>query len=84
MMIDVTKVGDLTFEVRFDESVREDLTLIAGWGTEECAIGRILSDILLGNGNGIEDDDGFVERHYAEMLNYDPESDGDLDGEIPF
>lgn len=82
MMIEVTKVGDLTFEIRFDESVREDLTLIAGWGTEECAIGRILSDILLGN--GIEDDDGFVKRHYPEMLNYDPESDGDLDGEIPF
>lgn len=82
MMIGVTKVGDLTFEIRFDESVREDLTLIAGWGTEEWAIGRILSDILLGN--GIEDDDDFVERHYPEMLNYDPESDGDLDSEIPF
>ncbi|WP_394440164.1 hypothetical protein ACGGKE_03790 [Sphingobium naphthae] len=82
MMIEVTKVGDLTFEIRFDESVREDLTLIAGWGTEEWAIGCILSDILLGN--GIEDDDDFVERHYPEMLNYDPESDGDLDGEIPF
>ena len=56
--------------------------LIAGWGTEECAIGRILSDILLGN--GIDEDDGFVECRYPEMLSYDPESDGDLDGEIPF
>lgn len=82
MMIDVTKVGDLTFEIRFDEGIREDLILFSGWGTEESAIGRILSDILLGN--GIEDDDGFVERHYPEMLNYAPESDGDLDGEIPF
>ncbi|AUW58043.1 hypothetical protein C1T17_07915 [Sphingobium sp. SCG-1] len=47
-MIDVTAVGDLTFEIRFDEKLREDLKEVAGWGTSADAIQRILSDIILG------------------------------------
>lgn len=47
-MIEVTKIGDLAFEVRFDERVRQDLLDVSGWGSEADAIGRILSDILLG------------------------------------
>lgn len=47
-MIEVTKIGDLTFEVRFDEKIRQDLRDVSGWGSEEDAIARILSDILLG------------------------------------
>ncbi len=47
-MIQVTKIGDLVFEIRFDEKVRQDLLDVSGWGSEADAIGRILSDVLLG------------------------------------
>lgn len=48
-MIHVTKIGDLTFELRFDEKLRQDLIDISGWGTVEGGIERILCDILLGS-----------------------------------
>jgi hypothetical protein len=48
-MINVTKIGDLAFEVRFDERVRRDLQEFAGWGAVEDALGRVLSDIILGS-----------------------------------
>lgn len=47
-MIEVTKIGDLAFEVRFDDRVRQDLRDVSGWRSETDAIERILSDILLG------------------------------------
>ena len=50
MVIEVIKIGDLTFEVRFDERLRDDLRDVSSWGTEEDALRRILADVLLGDG----------------------------------
>ena len=47
-MIHVTRIGDLAFEVRLDEKIRQDLRDVCGWGTEEDTIQRILADIVLG------------------------------------
>lgn len=47
-MIDISKVDDLTFTIRFDPQIAADLYLYAGWGTVENALSRILSDTLLG------------------------------------
>lgn len=50
MVIHVMKIGDLTFEVRFDERLRDDLRDVSGWGTQEDAVRRILAGVLLGDG----------------------------------
>ncbi|MEJ7928292.1 hypothetical protein WG908_16210 [Sphingobium sp. AN641] len=47
-MIQVTQIGDLAFEVRFDPAIRQDLRDVSGWGTEADAINRILADVILG------------------------------------
>ncbi|GAD50991.1 hypothetical protein NT2_13_00780 [Caenibius tardaugens NBRC 16725] len=63
MVIDVTKIGDLTFEVCFDERLRDDLREVSGWGTEEDAVRRILAGVLLGDGQSarfFDDLDGEV------------------------
>ncbi|HEX7822834.1 MAG TPA: hypothetical protein VF463_19720 [Sphingobium sp.] len=48
-MIRVTKIGDLAFEIRLHDNVRQDLEDVSGWGTPEQAIERILSDVLFGH-----------------------------------
>ncbi|MCB4862995.1 hypothetical protein K7W03_25775 [Sphingobium sp. PNB] len=63
MMIEVTKVGDLVFEVRFAEQMREEITCLGGWGTSESALHRILCDMLLG---GAADVDGFDDGLYID------------------
>lgn len=47
-MIQVTRIGDLAFEVRFNEKIRQSLQDVCGWSTEEDVIQRILADIVLG------------------------------------
>ncbi len=46
-MIQISKIDDLNFTVRFDPQVAADLYLYAGWGTAEDAVRRILSEALL-------------------------------------
>lgn len=69
MMIEVTKVGDLVFEVRFAEAMRQEITCLGGWATPETALHRIFCDVLLG---GAADIDGFGDGLYV-----DPFFDGD-------
>lgn len=73
MMIEVTKVGDLVFEVRFAEQMREEITYLGGWGTPESALGRILCDFLLG---GAADFDGFDDGLYIDPF-FEVADDGD-------
>jgi hypothetical protein len=47
-MIQVSKVGDLTFEVRFEEGGRRYLQDVSGWGTTEAALERILCNVIFG------------------------------------
>lgn len=47
-MIQVTKVGDLIFEVRFEEGGRKDLQDVSGWGTIEAALERMLCNVIFG------------------------------------
>lgn len=49
MMIEVTKIDDLTFEVRFDPKMTETLIVEAGWSSPDRALLSILSDALLGS-----------------------------------
>jgi hypothetical protein len=48
-MIHISKTDDLSFTVRFDPRMAEELSAIASWGTVEDALSRILTDILLGH-----------------------------------
>lgn len=75
-MIEVTKVGDLVFEVRFAEEMREEIASLCGWAPPEVAIQRILSDVLLGSAAY---DDRFGDGLYS-----DPFFDISDDGETPF
>lgn len=75
MMIEVTRVGDLVFEVRFAEQMREEVTCLGGWGAPETALHRILCDVLL---NGAPDVDGFGDGLYV-----DPFFDADDDADAP-
>ena len=47
MLIHVTKIGDLAFEVRLDEALRRDLQDVSGWRTEEEALRQIVAGVLL-------------------------------------
>lgn len=44
-MIQISKIDDLTFEVRFDPKMTDALTVEAGWSSLE----RARSDVLLGS-----------------------------------
>lgn len=65
MMIHVTRIGDLAFEVRLDAKLRHDLHDVSGWGTEEEAVRNILAGVLLGDEpraqylDDLDDDDPF-------------------------
>lgn len=57
-MISVAQIGDLTFELRFNPKLRQNLSEIAAWGSIESAIERILSDVVLGCDPDIDIYDG--------------------------
>ncbi len=48
MMIDVTKIDELSFNVRFDPAMTDTLSEASGWSSAERALYTILSDALLG------------------------------------
>jgi len=47
-MIHITKIDDLSFNVRFDPAMTDMLSEEAGWSSPERALYSILSDALLG------------------------------------
>lgn len=48
MMIHVTKIDELSFNVQFDPAMTDTLSEASGWSSPERALYSILSDALLG------------------------------------
>ena len=48
MMIHVTKLNDLSFNVQFDPAMTDALNDASGWSSPERALYSILADALLG------------------------------------